>query len=302
MAFEKLSDRVRHCIGENDPRAAAELLVQAFRDKNPQLFNIALVQQANAKKLADQSAAGILSADEINREQAKINAALLHLSDEYARLFETAAAPAPALPRQALLAAAGLLALVFLGWLAKNIFSGPVYPDTFDLTVRLHEPGGDHLVVRDGQVGLRLGDAEPRERQPLDTTGTATFRELPQKYRGDSVLLLYYPPRQRAFKVSAQSAEILSGKDETIVFTLEFAPDTTAFEATLWDSKGRTVPGAQITIDGNLHTVSDANGYFRAAIPKPGGAAVNLMIVKNGKRLYEGDVTISAGHRKIPVE
>lgn len=89
MAIEKVSEQARRHIRENDQRAAADLLMQAFRDKNQQLFNIAVVQQANIKKLADQSAAGILSVDEINREQAKTNAALLHLSDEYARLYET---------------------------------------------------------------------------------------------------------------------------------------------------------------------------------------------------------------------
>ena len=36
--------------------------MQAFRDKNSQLFNIALVQQANIKKLADQSAARLFCA------------------------------------------------------------------------------------------------------------------------------------------------------------------------------------------------------------------------------------------------
>ncbi len=302
MPFEKLSDRVRQLIGENDQRAAADLLMQAFRDKNSQLFNIALVQQANIKKLADQSAAGILSADELNREQAKINAALLHLSDEHARLLE-GKIPGPAMPRWIVLAAGALIALLLIGWLVtKTGLSPDDYPATFDLVVRLHEPGGEQMVVHEGQVNLRLNDAVPQEPHALNTAGEATFRDLSAKYRGNSVHLLYFPARERRFKISRQSVTTLSGLNETIWFTVEFRPDTTVFKATLRDAKGRPVPDAQITVDGNLHAASDDNGYFEIAIPKPSGSIAELVVEKNGARLFVQHMTISPDQISIPLE
>ncbi|MEO6037624.1 MAG: hypothetical protein ABIQ93_04360 [Saprospiraceae bacterium] len=301
MAFEKLSDRVRQLIGENDQRAAADLLLQALRDKNSSLFNIALVQQANIKKLADQSAAGILSADETNREQARTNVALLHLSDEYARLYEGADVDR-AFPRWALWAAAGLVALVLIGWLVKNAGSQVSYPATFDLTVRLHEPGGEQMAIREGQVNLRLGEAVPQEPHALTADGEAVFRDLSEKYRDKTVQLLYSPAKDRRFKIREQSAAAVSGQNQTILFTLEFLPDTTIYEATLRDSKGRTVPAAQITVDGNLHAVSDEHGYFKIAIPKASGEQAHFVVEKKGARLFEQDLTISSGHNPFPLE
>jgi len=301
MAFEKLSDRVRQLIGENDQRAAADLLARAFGDKNPPLFNIALVQQANIKKLADQNAAGILSAEERNREQAKINAALLHLSDEHARLFE-GGAPASAVPRGLLWAGAALLGLILIGWLVKNSLSGASYPKTFDLEVRLHEPDGEQKFITEGQVNVRLGEQAPQELHALDNNGRAVFRDLSEKYRGDSVHLLYVPPKERRFKITQQSAAVLSGLNESIRFIVEFLPDTTVLEATLRDSKGKAVAGAQITIDGTIRSTSDANGYFKVAIPKSSGTEALFVIEKNGNRLFEQDLTIWSGHRTFSLE
>ncbi len=301
MAFEKISDQVRQLIGENDQRPAADLLAQALRDKNPALYNIALVQQGNIKKLADQNAIGILSADESNREQAKINAALLHLSDEYARLFESSLS-GRTLPRRALLAVAVLGALMVVGWLAKSAFSSKSYPATFDLEVRLHEPSGEQAVITDGQVNLRLNDDVPQEPHSLDTRGTAVFRVLSSKFRGDTVHLLYFPPGERKFKVVQQSAPTATGENQAIRFSIAFLPDTTVFEATLRDPKGRPVKNAQITVDGSLHVTSDENGYFKLAIPKASGAVANFVIEKDGVRRFVQDMAISPGHRLFPIE
>lgn len=303
MASEKVSDRIQQLIRENDPRAAADLLAQAFRDKNPQLFNIALVQQANLKKLADQSAAGILSPEDLNREQAKANAALLHLSEEHARLYEGVASPVPlGLPRWVLLGIVIVLALVLIGWLVKSALSDSNYPKTFDVEVSLYEKGNEASVVSEGEVNLRLGEAEPQNRQSLDATGKATFKEVSEKYRDSTVQLLYFPANSRRFKIGPPSASKLSGQKQLIRFPIEFLPDTTVFEATLRDSKGRRVAGAQITVDGNLHSMSDANGYFKLAIPKATGSTANLIIEKNGKRLHAQDVTLSSGYHEIPIE
>ena len=303
MAFEKLSDRVRQLIGENDQRAAANLLLQALRDKNPQLFNIALVQQANIKQLADQSATGILSPDEQHREQAKINVALLHLSDEHARLYEHTA-PVSAMPRKALLAAAGLLALLLIGWAVKKtaLPSPPTLSATFDLVVVLHEPGGEERVIREGQVALRLGENLLQQRLALDAAGTATFRDLNGIHRGDSAHLLYFPPKDRPFRISRQSAATLTGQDQTIRFTLEYLPETTVYEVTLRDIKGRTISDAQITVDGNVHVTTDKHGYFRVDIAKPSGAQAHLVIEKQAKRLFGQEVTISPGLKTLSLE
>ncbi|MBC7776251.1 MAG: hypothetical protein H7246_12520 [Phycisphaerae bacterium] len=302
MAFEKISERVRQLIQENDQRAAADLLMQAFRDKNLQLFNIALVQQANIKKLADQSAAGILSPDEINREQAKTNAALLHLSDEHARLYERAAsAKSTGLPRWVLLAG-GALVLVLVGWLMKNALGRPDYPKTFDVEVILHDKAGENISIGEGEVNLRLGEVELQSRLPLDASGKATFKDLSEKFRGDSVRLLYFPPKARRFNIINQSAAILSGQRQSIRFALEFLPDTTVYEGGLRDSKGRAISEAQITIDGTLHATSDAKGYFKLAIPKANGASAYFEIEKNGKRLLKQDVTISSGYHEISIQ
>lgn len=304
MAFEKLSDRVRQLIGENDQRAAANLLLQALRDKNPQLFNIAVVQQANIKQLADQRAAGILSPEEQHREQAKINAALLHLSDEHARLYETADAPTTVLPRRGWLIAAGLLALLLIGWAVKKtaLPSPPTQPATFDLVVVLHEPGGEERVIREGQVALRLGENLLQQRLALDAAGTATFRDLNGIHRGDSAHLLYFPPKDRPFRISRQSAATLTGQDQTIRFTLEYLPETTVYEVTLRDIKGRTISDAQITVDGNVHVTTDKHGYFRVDIAKPSGAQAHLVIEKQGKRLFGQEVTISPGLKTLSLE
>jgi hypothetical protein len=300
MASQTISERVRKLIGENEQRAAADVLMQAFRDKNAQLFNIALMQQGNIKKLADQSALGILSQDQINREQAKINAALLHLCEEHTRLFESGARAAVS-NRWKLWAGAALAALVLIGWLLNRSMAGTSYPETFDIEVRLHEPGGENRVIQEGKVALRLGEKVLQE-QALDAGGKAVYPELSKKYRDSSVHLLYFPPRDRTFSILEQTATTITGLDQTIFFTLEFLPDTTVFEATLQDLKGRAISGATITIDGNLHATSDANGYFKVAIPKPGGATAHFFIEKNGKRLYQQDLMISSGHKAFPIE
>ncbi len=301
MAFEKLSDQIRQLIGENEQRQAADLLAQALRDKNPALFNIALVQQGNIKKLADQSAIGILSTDEANRERAKINAALLHLSDEYARLFESSEVQR-SLPRWVLPVAGLVVLVIVIGWFIKNASATPHYPDTFDLEVRLHEPGGEQAVITEGQVNLRLNDDVPQEPHALDARGTAIFRVLSSKFRGDTIHLLYFPPRERKFTVAQQSALTATGENQTIRFTIQFLPDTTVFEATLRDTKGRPVKNAQITVDGNLRSTSDENGYFKVAIPKASGAVANFVIEKDGARRFVQDMTISPGHRLFPIE
>ena len=147
MAFEKLSDQIRQLIGENDQRQAAELLLRAFRDRNPTLFNIALVQQANIKKLADQNAAGILSPDEVNREQAKINVALLHLSDEHARLFE-ASVSRRVLPR----------------WKRQHP-QGVFKPPFFQHQPRAKGAGADAVVK--GNHGWNDATTRPKKRRPV---------------------------------------------------------------------------------------------------------------------------------------
>ncbi|MFN0015492.1 MAG: hypothetical protein ACKVU2_13180 [Saprospiraceae bacterium] len=302
MAVLNTSDRVRQLIGENDQRAAANLLMQAFRKKNQSLFNIALVQQANIKKLADQIATGILSPDEINLQQAKINAALLHLSDEHARLFEGGVSGAT-MPRWALLAGAAVMALGLIVWLVARAVSDENYPETFDLEVYLHEPGGEQFVVNSGLVNLRLGEKMLPYPRQLDTAGKAVFKELSKIYRDSAVHLLYSPAQKdRRFKIIKQTVEALSGRDQDILFTLEFLPDTTVFEATLRDSKGRTIAGAQITIDGNIHATSDSTGYFNVAVPKAKGAEFVLVIEKNGKRLFFKTTWLTSDHQEILTE
>lgn len=303
MAAENTSDHVRQLIRENDPRAAAEWLTQAFRDKNPQLFNIAVVQQANIKKLADQIAAGILSNDEINREQAKTNAALLHLSDEYARLYESEALTTqPQSSKTWLWAGGAILGLLLLGWGLKSALLAPSYPETFDLEVSLHEKTGEQWVIKEGTVNLRLGESEPEIPHPLDANGKAVFKDLSKKFRGDSLHLLYFPVKNRRFRITEQSAATLTGRNQLVRFSLEFIPDTTVFSLTLRDGKGKTIPNAQITVDGQWHTSSDANGYFQLPVPKPAGATILLVIEKNGNRLFEQEVLLSSDHTTLPVE
>ncbi|HLP93678.1 MAG TPA: hypothetical protein VK168_06555 [Saprospiraceae bacterium] len=301
MAIEKVSEQARRHIRENDQRAAADLLMQAFRDKNQQLFNIAVVQQANIKKLADQSAAGILSVDEINREQAKTNAALLHLSDEYARLFEAQSAPKAAigLPLWAYGAAAAVVAIIVIGWLLSN--SAPA-PETFALEVYLHEAGAEEKAIRDGQVNLRLGETILQSKLPLDAEGRATFKELSAKFKADSVHLLYFPSTSQRFTVKSQSAATLSGTNQSIRFALEFVPDTTQFSLTIQDAKGRAIQDAEITIDGNLHTKTDAKGYFQIPVAKAVGSTILLVIESKGKRIFSQDVALTSRHTILPIE
>lgn len=302
MANKTLSDRVRQLIAENEQRQAADILADAFRNKNTGLYNLAVIQQGNCKKLGDQSAAGILSTDEINREQAKINAALLHLADEHARLFEPVK-PGISMARKRLWYALILVALALTGWLIARVVENSAYPETFNLEVRLHQPYGEQAAITDGEVNLRLGDAVPQEKHPLDASGVTIFKDLSsRKFQGDSVHLLYFPTKNQKFKVVDQSAVTTTGKDQTIRFTLEFIPDTTLVEMTLFDTNGKRIPGAQITIDGTLHCTSDAFGYFQAAVPKANGAIADFVIEKNGKRLFKQELAISPGPKSIPIE
>lgn len=275
--------------------------MQAFREKNQQLFNIALVQQANIKKLADQIATGILSPDEINLQQAKINAALLHLSDEHARLFEDGVRGTIA-PRWMLWAGVALVALALIGWLVQRGASTTDQPD-FDLTVYLHEPDGEHLVINKGSVNLRLGETVLPYPQQLDFAGKATFKGVDGTYQDSVVALQYFPlQKERRFKITHQTVERLSGRKQDITFTLEFLPDTTVFQASLTDAKHKSISGAEITIDGNLHAVSDSAGYFSVDIPKPIGTMVYLVIKKNGKLLYKQDMPVTSDFQEIPIE
>ncbi len=299
MPFEKLSDRVRQLIGENEQRAAADLLLQAFRDKNPQLYNIALMQQADIKKLADQGAAGILSTDEFNRMQAKINAALLHLSDEHARLFESGKV-ATDVPRWVFVAVGAVIVLLLAGWLVQKALAGADKPDTFDLEVYVHDAKSEATALAEGTVNLRIGEKMRQNAQTLDANGRAVFQELSGKYLGDSVHLVYKPLRDRRFKITAQSATLLS--TQPIRFAIEFLPDTTLYEASLRNEKGRPIVGAKITVDGNLNATSDANGYFKIAIPKAVNSTSNFVIEKNGTRLYGQDLTVRTGLQSISID
>ena len=239
----------------------------------------------------------------MNREQGKNNAALLHLSDEYARLYESGhAAKTKALPRWGYLAVAALMILLLIGWLLKTVGTGKDVSETFALEVYLHDAASEEKAIQDGQVNVRLGETILQSRLPLDAQGRATFKELSEKFRGDSVHLLYFPPNNRRLKVSRQSSATLTGQNQTIRFALELLPDTTLFALTLRDAKGRAIPAAEITIDGNLHTRSDANGYFQVPVPKSSGTTALLVIEKNGKRIFEQDITLSSSHTRLRIE
>jgi hypothetical protein len=313
MAFEKVSDQVGQLIQHNEQRAAADLLMQSFRGKNQKLFNIAMGQLSAIKALADQSTAGMLSFDEIARNNAKINASLLQLSNEYSRLYEGAApldddAADPVedkrLPRWALLSAAAVLSILVIVLLLKYTGGSAHVPDVFDLEVRLYESGGEQKVIQEGQVNLRLGEEIPRPVQSLNAEGMAIFRELSGRYRDSVVHLLYFPARKdRHFKIKKQNTTTIKGETrQTVRFALEFLPDTTIFEAGLRDSKGRPISGAQITVDGTLHASSDERGYFKVVVPKASGAAAYLLIEKMGKPLMKQDITLSSGYREILIE
>jgi len=302
MEMNTVSEQVRRWVAENDQRQAADILLAAFRGKNTQLTNLATVQHANIKKLADHRAAGILSNDEYNIELAKINAALLHLADEHARLHEQSTSTRKSrLPMLGAMVAIG--ALIFLAawwWRSRNI--EVEYPESFDIEVRLHEPGGEHLVVKEGSVNLRLGDAVPQEPRALDAGGRAVFRELSSKFRGDSLQLLYFPERERRFRTIEQSAATASGQNQTIRFTLAFIPDTTLVEMTLYDAQQRRLSGALVTIDGTLQCTTDNKGYFRLAVPKASGQTADFVVEKNGKRLFKQDLVLAPGMKSLPLE
>ena len=226
--------------------------------------------------------------------------ALLHLSDEHARLFEGENA-VRTMPRWMIVAAVALIALLLVGWLLKNNRSQPVYPATFDLTVHLDGPAGEQAVINEGQVSVRLGETVLQA--VLNRDGEATFRDVSEIHRGDSVFLQYTPPEtlKRRFKITQQRAALLTGKNQTIGFTLEFLQETTIFKGTLRDPRG-PVAGARITVDGNLYTTSDASGYFEIAIPKPSGADAHFLVEKNGQRKYAQTIPISSGFHSIPIE
>ena len=305
MAAEKISDQIRQLIQENDQRAAAELLTEAFRDKNSKLFDIAVVQLANIKKLSDLNAAGVLSFEEMNREQAKTNDSLLYLANEHARLFEgETSEPENATPGWIWKASVALVAVLgILGLLKYTGISGNA-PDSFDLELRLYEPGGEQKVITEGEVNIRLGEEVPRQPQKLNEEGSVVFRELSGRYRDSVVHLLYFPTvNSRRFEISNQNAAVIKNKKrQTLRFEVAFLPDTTLFEALLRGSDQRVISGADITIDGNIHVTSDEKGYFKVPIPKASGEVANLVIEKNGKILLKQDVSVSSGFREIPIK
>lgn len=299
MLGENVSQQVRQLIAENEPRQAATLLYESFKDKNEQLAKIALVQINHQKRLSDQVATGILSQSEINIEQAKINQALLYLADEHIRLFgggqETPVADKKWLWRVAL-GVLGLLAIVLIfNWV---IAEKP--PATFDLEVRLHGPKGEQDVVQGGRANVRLGSDVPQAPQPLDANGKALFRKLSGEYLRDSVQLVYLPDNGLRYRVLRQSAAT-GAESRTIRFELAVVEDTTRLRLTLRDRKG-PLANAQVTIDGKTVLVTDKNGYFEADIIKPSGGQVHLLVEKDGKRRFEQDITISPEFKTLPIQ
>lgn len=298
MAGENISARVRRLIAENELREAAALLYESFKDRNGQLAKIALVQINNQKRLSDQVAAGILSQTEINTEQAKLNRSLLYLADEHERLFEKktihSAGRKWLLP--AIAAVAGLLTIfLIIKWINKENT-----PAAFDLDIRLHGPKGEQDVMPGGRVNVRLGSAVPQAPQPLDADGRASFREFSGKYLHDSVQLIYFPNDGLRYRVLQQSAAT-AAQSRTIRFVVAPVPDTTLLQIAVRNKKG-LLADAKVTIDGKTVVFTDKNGFFQSLILKAPGAQTHLLIEKNGKRLFEQDITVSSEFKTLPIE
>lgn len=296
---EQISAQIKRLVAENETRQAAERLLAQFQGRNEQLAKLALVQLNNLKRLLDQTAAGVLSQAEIGLEQNKINQALLYLADEHARLYESGK-PAQTASRRPYAWLAGAAALALLAFGAYYLGGRPTaMPGSFDLEVRLHGPQGEQDPLRDGRVNVRLGQTTPQEAKTLDAEGRAWFRELGEKYVHDTISLIFFPGKGR-YQVISQSA-YTAAESKTIRFTLDVLPENTLVRYALRGKKG-PLSGATVTIDGKLTARTDEKGYFELAVPKAAGAQAHFLIEKDGKRLFEQDLTLSPEFNTLPVE
>ncbi|MBL7780886.1 MAG: hypothetical protein JNM22_06685 [Saprospiraceae bacterium] len=292
MTSEQTSATLRQLIADNQNKAAAELLYGWFEGKSASRQDAALALLNRIKALDSQVLGGLIAQADADLERNRITKALLELGKQ---LDETGEAdmPEPAPESKAWIYGVIVILLAGMVYLAfDKRGSSTAPPETFNLQVHVHGPGGEADLITAGKIKLLLGTYHSPI-QDVNSNGQAVFTEIPGKYLAEPVQLV---PMDR-YKVTAQSARSAQ-ESRNLTFTLTPIPDTTLIRGMVYLPGPGNRPAAGATLDfngGQATALTDEKGRFQMAVPLAAGKTAPLMIEYQGKNRYHRDLTVSTG-------
>ena len=173
--------------------------------------------------------------------------------------------------------------LVVLGGL---LLANPVA--TFPLTVRVHGPGGQSDIVRQGTLMVDLG--ADRRTKPIGAEGEVVFAGIPAALVGKPIRLLPDVPGYRPHS----DEPVVIPEDHIIELELGRLESATRVRGTVLDSADRTVRNAILSFDGgSVIATSDTLGSFTALIPMEPGNVVVVTVTLKGRLVYDESITLA---------
>jgi len=284
---------IRQLIADNQNKAAAERLYAWFEGKSDSRQDAALALLNRIKALDSSVLGGLISQADADLERNRITKALLELSKQ---LDDTGEMPEAAAPTSKAWIF-GVVAILLAGMLYLALDkrgNKTAVPDTFNVNVHVHGPGGESDLITGGKIKLLLG-AYHSPVQDINSSGQAIFDEIPGKYLHESVQAV---PLEMRYKVVGQSAGTAL-ENRNITFTLAPIPDTTVVRGVVYlpGAGNKPAAGAELDVNGGLATgKTDEKGRFQLAVPLAVGKTTRLKIDYLGKNRYNRDLTISASN------
>jgi hypothetical protein len=172
-----------------------------------------------------------------------------------------------------------IIALLVTLVTVRNYYLG----QPFMINVIVHGPKGtgDIILKNRGAVVINYGDKT--EKQVLDESGEALFRQIPGKYRGDSVLITVTNLEGDPYKPACNGCKYKLAPGQTFYVPLN-SYGLEMLNGVVVDDHARPVPGASIIVQ-DIRTETDDNGFFRLKIPlEKQQRFQNITIVKKGYR------------------
>jgi hypothetical protein len=158
-----------------------------------------------------------------------------------------------------------------------HYFSG----QPFMVTLQVHGPGGTTDMVLEGKVTAMMAPGGHSQEETLDEKGRAFFRQIPGKYKGDSVMITLSglegePYRPRAGRFCLE-------KDAILYLPLT-AVGLDKIQGIVVDEKSRPLAEAIVIVQ-NEEVRTDANGLFTIMLPAEKQKRLqDISIVKSGYR------------------
>lgn len=280
---------IHQLVRQADTEAAINQLLQLFQTKTAfrEHYRLATLLRAEYQKLQQQELGGFLTSNELQVAENKIQDRILKLvaaiqQPELIKEIRTHyPPPEPLVQRWLIPIAAVLLALV----LYSSGFFQSKLPETFDLTIYFYGNTEDPQLLTDGAVQF-IYDGKP-ETKGLDQEGRIVLSDLRQRLRADT---LYIHPDIPDFSRRQIALAIPEDRDH-LEIVLPYLTETLTAQGSIIDQNAQPVVRAQIQIDG-IKTLTDSIGDFSLEIPFDPNPVKPLRAIKDGRIIYEGNVTI----------